>query len=179
MALISVVRWLRRAATGVFCSVWLLALPAAAQSADARSKLAADLLSVVSSPGTAVPWARLVNGEWLVKVIVVAESDDAGLLDLRRHVLSLGGSVFYNYTSIRGVAVMLPASRLLDLASRPDVLSVSPNRAVARTASLLRLTTGAAVAGVPGRGPLDGSGIGIAVLDSGIAWNHQSIGTTV
>src|SRR5438128_9752391 len=70
---------------------------------------------------------------------------------------------------------MLRASRVLDLASRADVLSISPNRAVTRTASLLRLTTGAATAPPPpGRSTLDGSGVGIAVVDSGIDWNHQS-----
>ena len=76
--------------------------------------------------------------------LVTSNSADASLTDLRGFVLSLGGSVYYNYKSLRMVAVMMPASRVMDLAGRADVVSVSPNRAVARTSSQLQSTTGAA-----------------------------------
>jgi serine protease AprX len=164
------------------CAGALLASAAApAQTSDALSKIAPDLLAVVtSSTQPAVPWARLSNGDLLVRVIVVSNSDDTSLGTLRAFLLSVGGSVFYNYPSIGAVAAMVPASHLTELASRDDVLSISPNRAVTRTASELQLTTGASAAPWPsGRGSLNGSGIGIAVVDSGIDWNHQSASTTV
>jgi hypothetical protein len=146
---------------------------------DALLKIAPDLLATISaSTAPTVPWARLLNGELLVRVLVTADSDDPSLAALRSYVLSLGGSVYYNYASMRMVAVMVPASRLLDLAHRTDVASISPNRAVTRTASLLQLTTGAANASVPNRRTLDGSGVGIAVVDSGIAYSHQSLSTS-
>jgi serine protease AprX len=160
---------------------WLASANTFAQTLDAQSKITRDLMAVVTSTvAPAVPWARLSNGELLVRVIVVSNSDDPSLGTLRAFLLSLGGSVYYNYTSIRAVATMVPASHLIELASRDDVLSISPNRAVTRTASQLQLTTGASTAPRPsGGGALDGSGIGIAVVDSGIDWNHQSAGTSL
>src|ERR1700687_901898 len=73
------------------------------------------------------------------------------------------------------VPVMVPVSHLADLAHRTDVASISPTRAVTRTASLLQISTGAANASVPNRRTLDGSGVGIAVVASGIAYSHQSV----
>src|SRR5437870_4900847 len=146
------VRPLRGALVILACVASLMLCSRAdAQTSDIQSKVAADLMATISSSSTTptVPWARTLNGELLVRVIVTADSDDVTLTALRQYVLSLGGSVYYNYASIRALAVMLPASRLLDLASRADVFSISPNRAVTRTASLLRLTTGAATAPPP------------------------------
>src|SRR5258708_34378994 len=72
------------------------------------------------------------------------------------------------------VAVMVPASRVMDVARRADVLTLSPNRAVVRASSQLQSTTGAANAASPNGGRLDGNGVGIAIVDSGIGYNHQS-----
>ena len=170
---------LRRAVGTVVCAVaFVVPLGAAAQDsvAVARLKIAPDLLTTVgSSVLPDVPWARLLNGELLVRALVVANSDDASLAALRRKVVAMGGAVTYNYTSIRALAVMVPASRLVELAQLREVASISPNRAVTRTASVLQATTGASEAEGPARNDLDGSGVGIAVLDSGIAWNHQSM----
>ena len=63
----------------------LAAPQASAQTADsaARLKIAPDLLTTVGSsvlPG--VSWARLLNGELLVKTLVVSNSDDRTLTDL-------------------------------------------------------------------------------------------------
>jgi hypothetical protein len=58
------------------------------------------------------------------------------------------------------------------LAQRADVASVSPNRVVRRTASTLEAITGTLTGNVrngnlrSNSAQLDGSGIGIAVLDS-------------
>jgi len=175
-------RPLRVVLVALTCAGALLASAnAPAQTVSAQLKIAPDLMAIVSSStAPAVPWARLSNGDLLVRVIVVSSSDDTSLGTLRAFLLSVGGSVYYNYTSIRAVAAMLPASHLIELASRDDVLSISPNRAVTRTASQLQLTTGASTAPRPsGGGALDGSGVGIAVVDSGIDWNHQSAGTTL
>src|SRR5207253_2070807 len=92
---------------------------------------------------------------------------DQSLTALRSFVVSVGGSVYYNYASMRMVAVMVPVSHLADLAHRTDVASISPNRAVTRTASLLQLSTGAANASVPNRRTLDGSGSHVASIAAG------------
>src|SRR2546423_9446230 len=172
-----------RGSLAVLVCIASLMLPLRADAlvfdAVSQLKIAPDLLATISavSPLT-VPWATLVNGELLVKVLVTADTDDQSLTALRSFVVSLGGSVYYNYASMRMVAVMVPVSRLPDLARRTDVASISPNRAVTRTASLLQLSTGAANASVANRRTLDGSGVGIAVVDSGIAYSHQSVSGT-
>lgn len=122
----------------------LLAPGAWAQDAQARSKIAPDLLAAISGPSLPVPpWLKAAGGEPMVKVLVTSSSTDPSLADLRGFVLSVGGSVFYNYASLRMVAVMVPASRVIEIARRADVVSVSPNRAVVRTSSQLQMTTGA------------------------------------
>ena len=176
------VRPLRRALAVLVC-IASLTLPLRTEAllldADALLKIAPDLLATISASTTPiVPWATLLNGELLVKVLVTADTDDQSLTALRSFVVSVGGSVYYNYASMRMVAVMVPVSHLADLAHRTDVASISPNRAVTRTASLLQLSTGAANASVPNRRTLDGSGVGIAVVDSGIAYSHQSVSGT-
>src|SRR5438477_4224360 len=163
-------------------SLCMLAPEAWAQVSDAQaqSKIAPDLLAAIaSSSPPLLPWLKAVNGEPMVKVLVTSNSADASLTDLRSFVLSLSGSVFYNYASLRMVAVMVPASHVMDLARRADVVSVSPNHAVVRASSQLQLTTGAANAVSPNGTRLDGNGVGIAIVDSGIGYSHQSVSTTL
>src|SRR5688500_10580218 len=69
----------------------LLATGTWAQESDAqaRAKLAPDLLAVISGTGLPVlPWLKAVEGERMVKVLVASSSDDASLADLRSFVLS-------------------------------------------------------------------------------------------
>src|SRR5690242_12007505 len=90
----------------------LLPARADAQLTDtvARLKIAPDLLTTIgSSAAPALPWAKLLGGEMLVRALVVANSDDPALTSLRQYIVNSGGSVYYNYVSIRALAVMLPA----------------------------------------------------------------------
>lgn len=73
---------------------------------------------------------------------------------------------------------MLPAARVAGIAARSDVQSISPNRPMTRATSTVESVTGASAvrttslknyAAVTG---VSGKGIGIAVPDSGIAWQH-------
>jgi subtilisin family serine protease len=80
---------------------------------------------------------------------------------------------------VNGVLAMLPVSRVMDIAALTDVDSISPNRLTARTKSLLEKATG--VADVRGTGSsldVDGSGVGIAYLDSGIMSSHAAFAGT-
>jgi hypothetical protein len=70
--------------------------------------------------------------------------------------------------------VQQPAAQVAYIAARPDVVSVTPNRVTSRTASTLEAVTVVLTTGVrtssskTSYSGLDGTGIGIAVLDSGI-----------
>ena len=172
----------------------LFAAPTARAQVAPLSKFANDLLfapvgSVVtavlsplfgrSSAAPALPsWVKDINGVRYYKVLLVSDSSDPDLVDLRSSVLAAGGSVYYRYLSVRALSVMLPASSLAQFAARSDVQSISPNRPTARTASSLELATGASTSRTGngnGVSKLDGTGVGIAVLDSGIAWNHYGM----
>ncbi|HEV8486968.1 MAG TPA: S8 family serine peptidase, partial [Blastocatellia bacterium] len=97
---------------------------------------------------------------------------------LRTAVVLAGGSVVRQFTSINGLLAELPKSNVLAIAARADVDHMSADHLAQQTASHLEVATGADV--VRGNKTilntftgLDGSGIGIAVLDSGIMVNHS------
>ena len=78
-----------------------------------RDKLSGDLQPLVASPGKLpadASWAKSVDGKVLVKVLIVGASTDAELTSMRADVLARGGSVFYNYVSVRALSAMLPAA---------------------------------------------------------------------
>src|SRR6185369_2580921 len=63
---------------------------------------------------------------------------------------------------------------VVDIARRADVETISPNRPTLRMASLAESASGAAAARSAAGTGLDGSGVGIACLDSGIMAAHQA-----
>ena len=77
--------------------------------------------------------------------------------------------------NLHSFSLSLPFSMVDELASLREVLHVSSNEVV-RSFGHVSLTTGAdagqAAALAAGRGVIDGSGVGIAILDSGIDLNH-------
>lgn len=144
----------------------------------ASNKVASDLAAVVAAASTpSVSWARDVGGVRYVKALIVSSSGDPNLVALRSAVLAAGGSVYMRYVSVAALSVLLPAAQVNAVAARSDVQSMSPNRLTARTASLLEQTTGAANVRGGSANPtgLDGSGVGIAVLDSGILEQHFNL----
>ncbi|MEO5697177.1 MAG: S8 family serine peptidase, partial [Burkholderiaceae bacterium] len=123
---------------------------------------------------------RDVKGERQVQAIVVSDSADPEMTDLRAQVLRTGGSVHAVHAAVRALTVQIGLGQVHALAQRKDVVSVSPNRATYRTASTLESITGTLTANVrtnstkTGYSGLDGSGIGIAVLDSGVMKQHEA-----
>ena len=148
--------------------------------AVARAKLSPDLLQAVDTrTASTAPWVNdgLAGGR-LVKVLVLGDkSTSSDLKDLRRDIVAAGGSVYYRYISLTGVSAMLPAAKVVDIARRKDVLRVLPNRPTSRTASLVESASGASGVRTPRVGApngLDGTGVGIAFLDSGIMSSHAA-----
>ena len=180
----------RRAAQGAAATVMALALlaaalgvtPAHAQplSSHVRAKMAQELheeTNSVRAPGS--KWARDVQGIRHVQVVVIGDGADAAMTELRAHVLRIGGSVHAWHPSFRALTVQVPASQVQALAQRADVLSVSPNRTIHRTSSTLEAVTGALTSNVrtysskTSYSGIDGAGVGIAILDSGVMRLHD------
>jgi hypothetical protein len=121
----------------------LAAQPAHAEPVPA-SKIAADMWQVVLSPTTPrLSWAKDVNGVRMVKALIVSNSTDPDLTALRADVIAKGGAVYFRYTSVAALSVMLPSWTVPIIALRSDVQGISPNRLTARTASTLEAVTGA------------------------------------
>ena len=86
-----------------------------------------------------------------------------------------GGSVVRQFGSINGFLADLPKSKLLAIADRADVERMSADHLAQQSASHLEVATGADRARALNSG-LDGSGVGIAILDSGIMAGHSDFG---
>src|SRR5487761_2044437 len=144
-------------------------------------KVARDLDDEIAKVGQPkARWAREVNGVRYVQAIVVGNGADPAMTDLRNFVLRSGGSVYAVHPAVRAITVQIRANQVKALAQRSDVVSVTPNRATHRTASTLESITGALTNNVRFNSTktsytgLVGSGIGIAVLDSGIMKAHDA-----
>ncbi|HEY8706835.1 MAG TPA: S8 family serine peptidase, partial [Burkholderiaceae bacterium] len=155
---------------------------AQALGADRHVKVARDLddeLVKVGQPKAR--WARDLNGVRYVQAIVVSNAADPDMADLRRFVLRSGGSVYAVHPAVHAITVQIKAGQVTALAQRSDVVSVTPNRATHRTASSLEFISGALTGGnvrtnstKTSYSGLDGSGVGIAVLDSGVMKAHDA-----
>lgn len=90
------------------------------------------------------------------------------------------GAVQKSFKNINALAVRMPAHAVAALANLPDVKFLSLDKPTEVLGHLER-TTGADQARnyrTPTSGPIDGSGIGIAILDSGIDTTHHSFLTS-
>jgi hypothetical protein len=154
---------------------------AAAPAQGRDHEVARDLDDAVNAPTTpSVHWAHDANGTRLLQVLVLSKAADHDMAELRAFVLSSGGSVLRRHGATRALTVVVPASVVKALAQRSDVISVAPNRSTASTASTLETITGTLTSNVrtnstkTGYSGLDGTGIGIAVLDSGVMAAHDA-----
>jgi hypothetical protein len=93
---------------------------------------------------------------------------------LRQDVTGRGGAVLNRFVSINGIQAWLPKSKILDIANRSDVERMTPDHIAEKSVSKLEIAVGilsslrtfdAATNSFTG---LDGTGVGIAVLDSGV-----------
>ena len=128
-----------RTFAGALLALVVLATSAFAQTTETRRKVSADLQQVVYGGSiSGLSWARDTYSGRMVKALVVARPGvDPDLTALRSAVVAAGGTVYYRYISVNGVLAMLPVSRVMDIASRSDVDSISPNRLTARTQTSL------------------------------------------
>ena len=152
-----------------------IALMGGAYAKPGDDKLSDDLKGP-AAPSKKNSWLNTVGAVTYAKVVVVANSTDPDLVDLRRAVLAAGGSVFYKFLSINGLLVMLPVDQVNTIATRADVASISADRVTQRTYSAVEswsAVTGAVRSGATGQGT--GQGTGIAFLDSGVMRQHKAM----
>src|SRR5450631_2144702 len=92
-----------------------------------------------------------------------------------RHHLAVqarGGRLRTDLHAIRASVYSIPASRLAELADDPDVEYISPDRPVAGAMDLAGAATYASMASLYG---VDGTGVTVAVIDSGIMDSHPDL----
>jgi serine protease AprX len=125
-------------------------------------------------------WSRDEGGARHVQVIFVSNAEDADMADLKAAIKQAGGVVNNTMPGLRMITATLNAKRVASVADRADVEYVAPNRPTFTTSSELELATGA----VSNSGRtnstqvtytgMDGTGVGIAVLDSGVMKTHKA-----
>src|SRR6185503_5542630 len=108
-----------------------------------------------------------------VTVIVNLNGPTSGRLNgfMQRHGVRLRREM----KALRSFSVSLPFGMVAELASFPEVDHVSANEAVVsfgHAANTTGAVAGQAAATAAGHGLVDGAGVGIAILDSGIDANH-------
>ncbi|MFN7395214.1 MAG: S8 family serine peptidase, partial [bacterium] len=176
---------LRAMLGSVLVSLGLAAQAQAPLQSISSGKVSADLQEVrskgVPTGEKAVRWAGHKNGQARVKVVILSGSTDPSLAALRGTIVRNGGTVFWNYASVRGLAAEVPLAALSTLEARLDVQRIIPDRPASPKASLQQAASSAvnllpvAFGGnVSSNAALDGTGIGIAVLDSGIDHRHPA-----
>jgi subtilisin family serine protease len=141
----------------------VLAGPPANSRAPHASKISDDLREAIQK-----------NPHGLIPVVITAPSKPNN--GLWGAILS-GGGGYNSFNRVPMLAAKLPGFLVNALAARQDVVHIALDRPT-RLLGHLETTTGAAAVryGFPSSGPINGSGIGIAILDSGIDSAHHSFG---
>ena len=145
-----------------------------------KARLAPDLLSKIGNQSSNY---RDENVRLLATLNGVA--DVRGITD---RVEKLGGKVRGHYNHVRQIALEMPFAGVPDLIDVVGLEYVAPDRPVSGSSSHLQVTTGASQVYPPDFGtPLsaflisgglrgyDGTGIGVAVVDSGIDPEHYDL----
>src|SRR5689334_25369346 len=128
-------------------------------------------LGAMAGNNKVAPDLNDVPSHQIIKVIVRWNHSPAP--DADEKVAAKGGKKTSDLSFIHAGVYEMKAGSARDLASDPDVRSVHPNRAVYGHAVTMRADFGwgAALNSTTPKLPFDGTGIGIALLDSGVD-NH-------
>src|SRR5689334_20643855 len=150
------------AIAAVACALSWRGAPAARAASSANDKVSADLK------------LKLNGGDSKVDVVIKSAGSWNSTLD--NAVKNNNGSIKKSYTNFPVRTVSLPPSAVNALAARTDVEYIALDREV-KLLGHISLTSGADAARVMGNyaPTYDGTGVGIAVLDSGIDPNHVSM----
>src|SRR5437588_1002158 len=121
------------------------------------TKLSSDLVTILANPlGT-------TN-------VVIQFKTAPSLLDLLQ-ITALGGTITNQYSSLPAVSARLPNAVVLLVSDLLNIVFMTPDRVVAASLDYSAAAVNASVAQQYG---LDGSGIGVAIIDSGI-YEHPDL----
>lgn len=109
-------------------------------------------------------------GNQFVKVIVVYKQDPGPAHFAKMH--NLGGTLHAQLHVVKGAAFTIPVSALPALEADPDVVSVSIDHPMTGLDDTTDIVTGITAAWSAG---YNGTGIGVAVIDSGINDSHPDL----
>ena len=146
-----------------------------------RGRVAADLDDELKQPKLKKQrWSKDKGGVQMLQLLVKSDASDDQLNDLRGEVEQLGGQVLVLHSRFKTLTVELPANKVKKLAKHPDVSAITPNRETQGAASTVEMIVGANASGVRNYSSAtsysgyDGSGVGIAILDSGVMKAHKN-----
>jgi serine protease AprX len=138
----------------------------------AIGKLSIAVKQILASPIELV-WANPATQTVRVLIQTIGPVPPDVLAAINQH----GGSVVHQFSSINGVLASLPASSVLTIAALPEVERITADHLAEECSSQLEAATGAdqvrtesildTISG------LEGTGVGIAFLDSGIMAGHS------
>src|SRR4051794_5416445 len=135
------------ASTRIMRALVAVALSSVCASAIQPAKIAPDLLGATGKVDVVVQYVR-----------------QPGLLDLQ-NLLNLGGLLQTTLSLINAVEYLLPVTSLGPISDDPNVVYISPNRPVK---ARLDFANPAVTANLAARAGYTGSGVRVAVIDSGI-----------
>src|SRR2546423_629673 len=152
----------------VIASIAPLASFAAPKAAKPQRAKASKLSSSLSSSA---------NSSELTTVVIQTKGAPSAAHD--GAVQAKGGRKRGSFDLMNMIVADVPRSSLAALAARDDVDYISADRPVHANIDLVTESTGAAQAqaGAPGAPAVDGKGVAIAILDSGISANHPDFAT--
>ena len=146
--------------------------PGARAGSQAGNKISPDLLKLL----------RESQGDKPINVIVQQNTTGGLSLNLDALLRDLGGHVARRFGRLGALSLSLPPKAVEALAARGDVRYVSPDRQVNASGHVetttgtgeVRTQTLVSLPGIPVTTTLDGGGVGIAVVDSGVDAGHAA-----
>ena len=144
-------------ALGTILTMLLAALPtASAQSAPGAGKVSREAEDRIHAAGP----------DDMIPVIIETTGAPSDAHFARLH--GRGGVVKALHSSVRGYSASVPASQLEDFADDPEIEHVSYDSPVRAHLDVAYKAIKADVAAINSGGRLDGSGVGIALIDTGV-----------